>query len=516
MVKRNLIHSLSALLLLTVFLASCSKKEAYTNVIPADAGLVVSVDVKSMVDKSGLDDKGNESMIQNFLGSLKADLNPASYQQIEKIMKNPEESGLSVNDRIYFFSTVKNLALVVKVADEAKLKGTLKLLEEQKVGTAIESGDGFSWMSLEGNTLCAFNKDVLLILSSFNSSGIESLKAEAKILMTQKEANSIRSNKGFNKIDDRKEDITAYLSLAGMPNMDMVKSAANLPAGVDLKELMILASLNFEKGRIVAKAEMFTENKELKKMLDEQAALNKPTGEFFDFFPASTLLFLNYSLNGEKLYEMLAANPEFSEAVKNQEMGIDVKKLLSSFDGDITAGVTGFTGFGIPTIVAYAKVNGNYLLELLTAQKQMIETTLGTALVATGKDAYVLNYQGMDFFIGMTGNFLYLTNDRATLTRLNNKVSDPMTDVAWASEVKKSPAFFAINIAEIMKNPLLSAFASSGDPQMAMIMTALGGCSYVKVFEASKGVGEMDIVLKNQNENVLKQIVTGMKEMTGK
>lgn len=516
MLKKSLIHSLAALVLLVVCLSSCSKKDEYTNVIPADAGVVVSMDVRSMVEKSGLEGQHKDALMQKFLDGLKPDVSAASFQQIEKMVKNPEESGLSVRDRIYFFNSAKNLACVVKVADETKLKETFKLLEEQKLASAVESADGFSWVSMEGNTLCAFNKNVLLVLGSTDAAGTESLKANAKIWLAQKEENSIRKNPGFRKIDDQKKDITLYASLASVPNMEMAQAMANFPEGTGMKDLMILGSLNFEKGRMVAKAEVFTENKELKKMMDEQNCTMKPSGEFFDFFPASTLMFLNLSLNGEKLYETLAANPQFAGVLNNPQTGIDVKKLLSSFKGDISVGVTGFTGIGVPAVQAFAKMNGNYLMELIASNTQLIQMGLGAKVTPKGKDAYLLNYQGMDIFMGMTGNYLYVTNDPGAVARLNEKVANPMTDSQWASEAGKSPAFFAVNVTEIMKNPLLGAMASSGDPNMGMAMSVFSKCSYLQVFESSKGVAEMDIVLQNQDENVLKQLAGAAEAFAGK
>ena len=91
-----------------------------------------------------------------------------------------------------------------------------------------------------------------------------------------------------------------------------------------------------------------------------------------------------------------------------------------------------------------------------------------------------------------------------------------MTGAQWASEAGKSPAFFAINVAEIMKNPLLGAMASSGDPNMGMAMSAFSRCSYLQVFESSKGVAQMDIVLQNQDENVLKQLAGAAEAFAGK
>lgn len=64
MVKR-MISRLSVLGVLIVFMAACSKKAEYIHVIPADASAVASVNLNTLADKAGLNDKENEGMKQN-------------------------------------------------------------------------------------------------------------------------------------------------------------------------------------------------------------------------------------------------------------------------------------------------------------------------------------------------------------------------------------------------------------------------------------------------------------------
>lgn len=511
MMKKNLFPAFSVLMMLVVFLASCSKKEEYVNVIPADASVVVSFDMKSMVDKSGLTDKSNEALVQKLWGTVSSGMSSSTLEQTEKMIKNPEESGLSFKEKIFLFATPKNVGFVLKVADEAKLKDFFKVLEAEKACSSIESGDGFSWVTIEGQSLCAFNNGALLLMNSLTSGGIEELKANAGIYMAQKEEASIRQNPGFKKMESKQDDIAVYVSMAGIPEMYMSYATVGLPAGASLKDLMMLGSVNFEKGKVVGKLETFTENKELQSFMDKQAeAIIKPDGEFMEYFPATTLLFLNYSIKGEKMYELLASNPQYSEILNGKDMGIDMKKLLSSFDGDLSIGLTGLSGFGIPTLLAYAKVKDDYLMNTLAAHKQMLEMVLGATLTAKGKNAYSVKYMGMDIYFGMIDQYIYATNDSGVLGRLNEKVSDPLSKASWASEAKKSPVFFGLNVAGLMKNPLMAAFSSSGNPSMSMAFSVFSECDYIQMFQVSEKVGEVDIVLKNQDENVLKQLVSGI------
>ena len=68
MVKR-MISRLSVLAVLIVFMAACSKKAEYIHMIPADASAVASINLNSLADKAGLNDKQNEGIKQKNDGS---------------------------------------------------------------------------------------------------------------------------------------------------------------------------------------------------------------------------------------------------------------------------------------------------------------------------------------------------------------------------------------------------------------------------------------------------------------
>lgn len=86
---KKTISRLSVLAVLIVFLAACSKTSEYTNVIPADASVVASINLKSLASKAGLDDKENEAAKQKVLEALKSGMN--AY--IPTTGKGYEESG---------------------------------------------------------------------------------------------------------------------------------------------------------------------------------------------------------------------------------------------------------------------------------------------------------------------------------------------------------------------------------------------------------------------------------------
>ena len=69
---KKMISRLSVLTVLIVFLAACSKTVEYTNIIPADATVVTSINLKSLASKAGLNDKDDEAgdyLSYNYAGN---------------------------------------------------------------------------------------------------------------------------------------------------------------------------------------------------------------------------------------------------------------------------------------------------------------------------------------------------------------------------------------------------------------------------------------------------------------
>lgn len=92
--KKNLFFHFSVLAMLIVLISACSsKKSEYTNVIPSDASQVIAVNLKSLADKAGTKDKETKEALQKLTDALKSDMNAATFQQMEAVLKDPAKSG---------------------------------------------------------------------------------------------------------------------------------------------------------------------------------------------------------------------------------------------------------------------------------------------------------------------------------------------------------------------------------------------------------------------------------------
>ena len=174
---KKTISRLSVLAVLIVFLAACSKTSEYTHVIPADASVVASINLKSLASKAGLDDKENEAAKQKVLEALKSGMNAATFQQLEKVMKNPGESGIDVASPFYVFSSSSfpYPTVVGKVSNEDNLHASLDVMAKEQICQPISEADGYSFTTMTGSLL-AFNSSTVLIVNVSGTTQTEKAK----------------------------------------------------------------------------------------------------------------------------------------------------------------------------------------------------------------------------------------------------------------------------------------------------------------------------------------------------
>ena len=144
--RKSISFYLLPVLLTVLCLSSCSEtgqKTEYTHVIPANATEVAALDLKSIVDKAGLNTSDSRATLQKFLGLLLEGGSANLKQEAETLLKDPAESGIDWNAPLYVFEapTLHNTAITLKIADLKKFEAMLRLLVQEQLCTApVEAG----------------------------------------------------------------------------------------------------------------------------------------------------------------------------------------------------------------------------------------------------------------------------------------------------------------------------------------------------------------------------------------
>jgi hypothetical protein len=499
--KKNTIYCLSLLLVLVIAITSCktlktsynTPKASYTNALPADALMIVSLDVKSILKKAELTEGKNTDLKQKAINLLKEKINhPTLPAIVEKVIQKPEESGINIAAPLYVAFTgatkEKNKAAILvlaKVKNFNKLKSFWDAMASEKMTTPVEKRENYNYVTFAGNNICAFNESVLLI-------GENDFEKTDK-LMSQKETESNVSNPALVKLQERKSEIKYYLNLKPIAKVNSTATSVK----EDTKELFdmeLFLFMSFEKGKVCMQIDMVTKNENLKKLIEKSTkAIDKQKSVFTDKIPASVFAYMGFNINGEEYSnyskEIAATYPtNFSVSAPFIEAA---KELLPLVKGDVAVALLGISAEG-PAICAYAEVEDPALL------KKKIDT---------------FQTEKIKPHIGMIDKYLYITNSEEAYQTISKgaPLSDKtLKDTKFASKIKAAPQYMFISVDNILQSPL-------GLGVGEMIAKPLSQISYLEIIGNNKHTysGELNFIMKDEKTNALAQIMALIRELSG-
>ena len=513
--KKNLFFHFSVLAMLIVLISACSsKKPEYTNVIPSDASQVIAVNLKSLADKAGTKDKETKEALQKLTDALKSDMNAATFQQLEAVLKDPAKSGVDVNAPIYVFNapSFPYTTMVAKVQSEDDLLKLLEVTEKEQIISHVAAADGYSFAQINKRALLAFTPTTLMVVNYTGTSQLEKVKEGIPALLKQTGENSINSNTAFKKMQKQDGDINMLISPSSLLSAYANPLNYGISHNIDLKDLKMLGRLSFEKGKIELKVESYTENTELKALFEKQIKSTCPIeNTFLKYFPKSTLALFSIGINGEEFYNVLQENEQFRNDFSITKAAED---LFSAFHNDLTIGLINVTMNSNPSFLAYASVKNDAPLKALYEKKSELGLKRGEDIVKLNENEYVYKSRAINIFFGIRDKQMYATNDEL-LYKNACKTADPSAkETDFASSLKGKRTAFVINAEAVLDLPVVKMLAGFGGQEYSTYYSLLGNISYLEAV-GNEDKATVTLQLKNKNVNALKQIVDFIKQFAG-
>lgn len=476
-------------------LASCGEKNPYTNVLPKDAATVVSLDVMEMAKKCALDKQARQTMGTMMKSSLKG----TADGLVDKIMDDPEESGLRLTDRVYFFvmPQMEMGGVLVRMADKDKLEDLLEVLQRQGQCEAPADGDGCRW-TVAGGGLMAWTDDAFLLLAA--NGNPRDLQHQASMWLRQKDGEGYSGTPDFKRLEGADEDIAVMASLNLMPKQYLTMATMGLPADLKLKDLKTFSTLDFQDGKAVLEVETLTDNKVYKDLLKKQAEVSGPLkGSYLKMFPANTVGWMSAHVDGGKAYDLLRENPTVRQELDNSMMPLDFEAIFKAVKGDVALAMPemSFT----PGFIFYADVTNSEFMRTFEDLKPLLAMTNGQMrLLDRGKDAYQFvavdgSMMGVgrgpvSLWLGVKDKRFYLTNRESLIGSEVKGLT--LEDCSWAKDVKGKLFYLNVNFQAL----------SAALPQLPYV----GMLDYLTIESEGTTKARMVLQMKNKKDNVLKQL----------
>lgn len=422
---------------------SCSKSR-YAELVPADADMVISFNVKDMLDGCGA-----EGNIDEIFQELEKFAPVAVPKSIKDILSEPRKLGLRLDKDAYlwFEKDGQEGGMVMGMHDKDDFEKSVKKMagdlgfdvqfrKEDKY-VVMEVNDG----SQNDNAIIILNDDYLLFAASDKRKAEEAATFWTKQEKDEQYIRTKRFEHLSNVNGQLKIDVSPSIALSTEEWRQMLKEAKQEDLDVSPEEMGCILSGYFKKGGIVATAEVYCLNDKLNEKLDDaKKRARNIKGDLAQFVPQNYVCWMGTNVN---MPEVLNDN-SFQEAMKMaEENGINGIGMLSYLDGEMQCYIT-----PDQHITFNAQLGSEY--DESKADKELQQFP---QIEKTGKGDYAITQQMYNWFTETTtkreiawmstkDRMLTISNDEQNL---NAKCNAGNTFGDLESEIKKSVAALVVN-----------------------------------------------------------------------
>ena len=440
-------------LALVLLLAGCAGGNDYQCALPEKPAAVVSFDLPKLAVRAGLDASSGDKVLNRFKAMAKSGLE-GSGDMVDRIFADVAESGLDLNDKVYFFTNeeMATVGLLAKVLDSSKLESVMEVLHKQQLCQAVRETDGCRWTVL-GKWLLAYSDQALLVLGDNKWSDPSKLVRQASMWLRQKEDQGFASKPDFKKIQENQSEIVAYTSLQLFSRQALAPLTMGLSAEVDLNKIKALTAVNFEKGKVTLDVDPLVTDDIIKGLIEKKSQTMRPVkGTYLDVFPSKTAFWTTANLKGGEFYQFLREVPAIRKFFDYSDLPItlDFGRIFEAIDGDVSVAITD------PErghFILYADVTQTEFLKVFTELRPMIAKTNGMLILEDrGENAYcfathdgsLLNmHPGPKiFWLGVKNGRFYFTNREDLID--SRVLGLSLRDCKWGERVT-GQHFFAVS-----------------------------------------------------------------------
>lgn len=484
---------ISALVMVVLALCSCTNTD-YQNVIPANASLVVKVDMKSIAEKS---DFKNSKWMKELDGSLGAVVSGKDMKSVKEYVADPMKIGIDFSMPLYFFMMAdETMGMTMKVSDEDHVKDFLLLLNKQGLASKPQEKDHWMCGTLIDDIYYSYDGTTFLMLASMKGKNT-TISRMARELTALKESDSFVSTEAFDRLNEEEKDVVMYVMSAQM--IESLKMAGGvLPSSV-YKDVEALASLDFAQGEARIMGKLFAKTKDAQHLIDEaNANLKKMNGRYLDKVSDDAAIWIGAGVKGEWLLEKIKENKELKTMLFATERAVDVEQMLKAMDGDVSLELPLLDTEKVDYVLQAELNNTDFLADV--NDWKLSQKDYGIEMKELEPQQYQLMLDGQTYRWGVRNKDLYWATPRA-VEHAENSADAKLK--AYREQIEDSRLFLFVDWAKLAKG-------LSQSSNVALVMQMWDGffkidALYWKLSSVEEGV--VVIESKNKNENFLKQIL---------
>lgn len=338
--KKILVYLL-ALPLFVTLLNSCSSNSG-TDILPEDALLVMSVDVKNTLASTG--DNINKELngsIKDFINYM--ELSRTDEDKLCEIVDNPMSSGIDLAKPIYLtIDEEENVIITGLVKNIQNFEEMLDPIASIYDTRIKDISSDIKYVNIE-DMIVMFNNTYFAIRSLSYYDEEDDVIDEMHNMFTQK--NNFTNTKSYQNLQAE----NGLIKMVVTPEIyrtdfyDEIIDDAYDELGIDLseyykimKDAITTIALNAQNGNVtlVSNVDYITEEAKMK-MEEYLSVIGNIDGTHLPYVEDNAIFTIATNFNGNKLWNLISDLLEDLDIFSNSEL-VEIENIIKSFDGDVT------------------------------------------------------------------------------------------------------------------------------------------------------------------------------------
>ena len=460
--KLRSLMKLIAAIAMVLFFASCKKTNQQGRLIPADAGMVMHINGQSISSKLPWDEIKGNALFQK----LYADSTVPAF--VKKILDNPENSGINVEEDLMMFVKQDSLGTLIGLEGTVKDAEKFKLFNLDLVTGGNESDKGdVHYISNSPKICVGWNKGKFVYLvnspgmgrSRFggNYGGMSELKSRDMMLACKdvfdlKEDNSLGSNEKFTALMKKEGDVHFWINSealmkgagGGMAMLNMLKMDKLYEGSVTV------GTLNFESGKMTVDFKSYS-GKTVADLLKKYSGSNV-SEDMLKRIPAKdvgAVIALNFKPEGIKeLLKLFGVDGLANIALA--QAGFTLDDFVKANKGDVLISIGDFktrvdsaVTFGGDGTVT--KTTPEYLFSASIGDKESFNKLIEAGKKLAGTQAASLS----ELTFSSNANYFALGNSKE---KVDKYLAGTNNNFGFISKLTGSPVGMYVNMQYILKS----------------------------------------------------------------
>ncbi|MAW65153.1 MAG: hypothetical protein CMD18_03055 [Flavobacteriales bacterium] len=507
MLFRYLTVRLSCTLISGVFfLSSCADENIiYSNYIPSDASVVISINTESIFNAAAFDLLGNNNLFNNL-----------SFGPISNIIQNPSSAGLKMFSTYHLFFVGSNL-LQPKIGAILPLNDGEDLTDyiEDNFESKIVKKEGFQMADISENKYLIWDEHTAIYYSGYPDTNLIN---ESKILCSQKDKNTLEKiDTSFSFALNSNSHISVWVKnnainkLAGqglllLEDFNLINRPLN-KRDTSLKGKTVFLT-NFNKGNISIKQRKFINSdkyQEKNNLIKE----NNLASIVAKTVPENPTLLINTFVNFKDLIEifnLLNLDKDWHKQRSNLPFLPDLNQLGDYFQGDVMVHIDGVQEITKAKQIPDIDEEGNDILVTKDVIEKKIDLSLGLLVKDSLRFNFLVNLLGSNlpktdgffnyndevYFCTKENNFFITTTRKGVkyLNEMNGELSPNLDSI-----VANYKSVFYVDLADMLKQfEILTPQSLGGIDNLKNIL-------FFEKASKKEGIIEGEIIIKFKNED---------------